>query len=789
MKMSFSKLFLFLFIFTCFYSSSYTRELTITGTVRDSSTEKPIAGVHVYVEHTDIGTTTGQDGCFHLYSAIQTGTLVFKHMGFKTYKNSFHLKRGSVLTVNAQLQKTVLKADEITVEAETGEPEVASYRMHGTDIREMATPVPDPMQVVKTFPGVTSQNDQSNFYHVRGGSYDENLIRINGFTMYQPHIVRKGYLENPSLVNPLMVERMNLKTGGFPVTFSNKLSSVLDIEYDKTCDKPISALLDIRTTGVDAVTKLQPAENLFVMAGYRKIDYGYLLHFGYKQGVYQPNYEDFQLSGIYHPAKILSLSWFSALARSRFKYVPGSYSSGSMKTGFHRFAYNKSRQQYNFNTRLYGIGLDYQKSEKLKLTFKSSFFQQREGEQTELTGLHRYTPQPRLITSADSMLMREFANSKFKGHYLNSQINLHSKLFSQAAIDIGVEWNGFDVSSFITQYDFVTKGYHYPHETETDTSLYIQPNNAFVREMKQDGQSFNWYGQAEITPTTYSLLRLGVRNSRIEHTGENLFMTRALLGFNLQSGHYVSLTAGNFIQPPVYKEYLHRDEHSPSLKSQKSIMYTVGVKGPFLMGTHLKAECYYKLLTDMISYEIQDVEMIYSGENDSKAKIYGFDVQLNWTSRDDLSQRISYSFLKAREDIYGDAYGYLPMLSERRHQISLFLEDKMKEFKNSYMHLRIHYGSGFPFTPEFMRFNEEKEEYETYYLGQRRARIPAYGRFDVGFTQKFFVLNSFHITLREEILNLFDHFNVLSYSPTPWNTMVKNKLSGRVYNIGIMIEY
>ena len=781
--------FLFLLIFNCF-SSSYTRELTITGTVRDSSTEKPIAGVYVYVEHTDMGTTTGQDGNFNLYSAKQTGTLVFKHIGFKAYKHSFHLKRGSVLTVNATLQKTVLKGDEVTVEAEKKDTEVASYQMHGTDIREMATPVPDPMQVVKIFPGVTSQNDQSNFYHVRGGSYDENLIRINGFTMYQPHIVRKGFLENPSLLNPLMVKRMNLKTGGFPVTFSNKLSSVLDIEYDKTCDKPISALLDIRTTGVDAVTKLQPAENLFVMAGYRKIDYGYLLHSGYKKGVYQPNYEDFQLSGIYHPAETLSLSWFSALASSRFKFVPKLYSSGSSRyTGYHEFQYNKSHQHYNFNTRLYGLGLDYQKSEKLKLTFKSSFFQQREGEQTELRGLHRYTPQPGLVTSADSMLMREFANSKFKGHYLNSQINLHSKLFSQAALDIGVEWNSFDVSSFIAQYDFVTSFSIFPDKTKFDTSLYIQPNDEFVREMKQDGQSLNWYAQAEITPTTCSLLRLGVLNSRIEHTGENLFMTRALLGFNLESGHYVSLTAGNFIQPPVYKEYLHRDEHSPSLKSQKSIMYTLGVEGPFLSGTHLKAECYYKSLTDMISYEIQDVEVIYSGENDSKAKIYGFDVQLNWTSRDDLGQRISYSYLKARENIYGDAYGYLPMLSERRHQISLYLEDKMKEFKNSYMHLRILYGSGFPFTPEFMRFNEEKQEYETYYLGQRRARLSAYGRFDVGFTQKFSVLHAFHITVREEILNLFDHFNVLSYSPTPWNTMVKNQLSGRVYNIGIMIEY
>jgi len=759
------------------------------GTVADSSTGKPIPGINVYIENTQEGTTTDKDGYFHLLSTKRSGALVFKHIGFKTYKHSFHLKSDSVLTINVKLRKSVIKTDAITVEAKKGDAGISSYQIQATDIQEMATPIPDPLQVVKTFPGVSSQNDQSNFYHVRGGSYDENLIRINGFTIYQPHIVRKGFLENPSLVNPLMVKSMNLKTGGFPVTFSNKLSSVLDIEYDKKCDKTISALLDIRTTGVDAVTKLQPAKNLFVMAGYRKIDYGYLLDSGLKKGVYQPNYEDFQLSGIYHPAKTLSLSWFSAHASSRFKFVPESYSNVFTFTGYHNFDYNKSHQQYNFNTRLYGLSLDYQKSDKLKLTFKSSFFQQREGEQTELNCLQRYTPHPWILTAADSMLMREFANSKFKGQYLNCQINLHSKLFSQAAIDVGVEWNNFNISSFISQYDFEINLSPYPHKTESDTSLYIKPSNEFVRKMGQDGQSFNWYGQAEITPTTYSLLRLGVRNSRIEHTGETLFMMRALLGFNLESGHYVSLTAGNFIQPPVYKEYLHRDEHSPALKSQKSIMYTVGIEGPFLLGTHLKAECYYKSLTDMISYEIQDVEVIYSGENDSKAKIYGFDVQLNWTSRDDLSQRVSYSYLKARENIYGDAYGYLPMLSERQHQISLYLEDKMKEFENSYMHLRILYGSGFPYTPKLMRYNEEKEEYETYYLGQRRARTPIYGRFDVGFTQKFTILDFANITLREEILNLFDHVNVLSYSPTPWNTMLKNKLSGRVYNIGMMVEF
>ncbi len=777
--MLFKSTLIFSLTFVFIQSNLFSQPLYLTGVVTDSVNTTAIQGVNVFIENTNIGGITDVEGRFCLIANKKTGRIVFQHIAYEKNKKKFLFKACDSIHFNIRLAQKVLVSEELFVEAEMATPEIAGYKIKEKNIRELASPVPDPMQAIKILPGVASQNDQTNFFNARGGNYDENLIRINGFIIYQPQIVRKGFLENPSLVNPLMVKRMNLNLGNYSVLYSDKLSSVLDIEYAQNSFKKTTFLFDIGTTGFDGVIKFQPSPELFIMAGWRKTDYGYLFKSALKRGVYLPFYQDFQTSGIYRPYKKVSFSWQTIHAKSEFRFLPQTYTYTSYYTGYHNFIYNDSKQDYKFDTSLLGVKLKYSHSNKFYISCSASIFRQDEIEHTALSGLLRYTPHPWIISKPDSMLLNEYANSKFRGVYYNARLNLHTKNISYVGCDFGIEWNSFDISSFISQYNY---------SVSRDTILVIQPSTNFALDMKNNSSTYSVYGQLKTILTKNSFLRLGLRGSLVEQTDEQLLMYRALLGIKIRSSHYLTVSAGSFSQPPVYKELLHQDEGT-NLKSQKSTVFTFGVDGPFWWKTQLKAQAYYKSLSDLISYRINDVQVIYSGENDSKGRIYGFDMQLGWKPAKDLTNRLSYSFLSAREDIVGDSYGYLPMPSERKHQLSFFAQDKMSKFKNSFMYLRILYGTGFPYTPQSMRFNEETNTYMVIKAKRNSGRTSLYGRFDVGFTQQFEFRSGLKISLREEVLNLFNHFNVLSYSYTPWNTRVKNKMGGRYYNIRISMQF
>jgi len=136
-----------------------------------------------------------------------------------------------------------------------------------------------------------------------------------------------------------------------------------------------------------------------------------------------------------------------------------------------------------------------------------------------------------------------------------------------------------------------------------------------------------------------------------------------------------------------------------------------------------------------------------------------------------------------------DERGYFPMPTDRRHQIAFFTEDYMERYKNSKMHMRIVIGTGFPYTPYSYNYDDSTEKLLLMMAPQNSTRLPFYSRFDIGYTQEFKLFNKYRIIFREEILNLFNNFNVLSIEKTPWNKPIKYSLSGRVFNLGIMAEF
>src|SRR5699024_3024898 len=104
--------------------------------------------------------------------------------------------------------------------------------------------------LLKTLPGVSSNNELSTQYTVRGGNYDENLVYVNGIEVYRPQLIRSGQQEGLSFVNPDLVRNVDVSAGGFQAKYGDKLSSVLDIEYKRPVD--FEASLDLSLLGGSA---------------------------------------------------------------------------------------------------------------------------------------------------------------------------------------------------------------------------------------------------------------------------------------------------------------------------------------------------------------------------------------------------------------------------------------------------------------------------------------------------------------------------------------------------------
>ncbi len=286
----------------------------------------------------------------------------------------------------------------------------------------------------------------------------------------------------------------------------------------------------------------------------------------------------------------------------------------------------------------------------------------------------------------------------------------------------------------------------------------------------------------------------GIRLVTFGATSELIAMPRTSITFTASPRLSLSLAAGRHAQPPVYKEYLGGSKSGKiDFNAQRSDQIGAGFVYGIRNSLHWSTDIYYRHQLRMISYQVDDLRISYATSNDARGYVWGINSKIRGKA-DSLIGIASYGFLVAREDIKGDSRGHIPMPSDQRHTLSLYLEDRMylgiietRLLKYSRFYLRILYGTGFPYTPQVVQGNGRLVN------GPRNSRQgEPYFRFDVGLTQGIRIAeNVFH--LRQEIANLFDQYNVVGYSYFPtWQgepIEVKRSLGRRVYNLGVVWEF
>ncbi len=265
-------------------------------------------------------------------------------------------------------------------------------------------------------------------------------------------------------------------------------------------------------------------------------------------------------------------------------------------------------------------------------------------------------------------------------------------------------------------------------------------------------------------------------------------MPRLTVVYYLTEKFSILFGLGRYSQPPLYKEFrsLGLDQTS-TLKAQKSLQITSGFEKQWGATNSFKTEAYYKKLSDVISYELMDVRTVYSGKNDAVGYVYGIDTHLRGNFAKSSTGWLSYSYMIAREDIKHDSEGWVPRPSDIRHTFAATLQDRMPQFPGSSIHIRLLFGSGYKYTFRYLD-KDDNGNYVEVFGKRNRWTIPWYRRFDIGFTQEFHLRDKYRVTLRQEILNLFDRYNILGYT---WlsELRIEHGLSRRTFNIGATVEF
>ncbi len=772
-------LILFFSVSDVLYSFS-SEKIKLTGKVTDDSTGKPLANANIIISNQNSGTITDQSGLYLLNLSAGTYTIIFSYIGYHSQEKIITLLPDSdPVILNISLKLKVIPGKEIFITAQSLDPPIARLEIPPPKLISIVNPLPDALISLKTLPGVSSGNDQSTFYNIRGGNYDENLIYLNGIEIYQPLLVRKGIAENPSLVNPYLIQTINLRTGAFPVKYGDKLSSALDISYRNGNSHRISGVLGLSSISGNLALEGPLGKKATWILGIRKVNYGYLLEALQTKGSYTPDFKDIQLGFTWQMNSRNRLQFFGLFGDSQFKSKPESWNSQSTRTIV--TSMNMSGEEtFNYQTGVVGFHLHDQFSDKIQAQIGVYSFNQWEKENTlveyKITSLSFHST----YFEHDLLSFSQPDGIEFYKTKLNTSLN---RLFFRSTyqftqhhqINLGIELNSYKFDDKL-------------HQQAENLSAFevVQPGTITSADLI-NSTGVSAYGEYFGQPWSFISLRTGLRFTAFDFNKEMLIMPRLSLIFHLEENTDLLTAAGRYTQPPLYKEFRSAGkERSANLKAQKSDQFTLALERRWAENLSLRIEAYYKQLRDLISYDLWDVRLVYSGRNDAVGYVYGWDAHLRGDFIPDCLAWLSYSYMVAREDLDYDDEHWVPRPSDQRHVFAAALQDKMVRFPGSRLHIRILYASGYHYTYQMVTKNEAGEEV-TIFSKRNAFTTPFYRRFDIGFTQQF-KLKNFEITLREEILNLFNIYNVLGYS---WisGTKLEQALSRRTYDIGVQVTF
>ncbi len=771
---------------------TFSQLTLIKGAVTDSSSN-PVENVTVSLLKRTSGTVTDKNGnySFSIPADSNEYDVVFSHIGFRTQLKTVKCDPG-IIIINITLSVITTDIGEITVRSGRNDLTAPVMSIPVKDIHFLPSASGSFEAILKTLPGVSSNNELTSQYSVRGGNFDENIVYVNDIEIFRPFLVRSGEQEGLSFINSDLVSSIKFSSGGFSAIYGDRMSSVLDIVYRKPRSAKGSFNPGLLTSSVhyEGVSRNQ---KLSWLVGMRYKSSRLMLKTLDARGNYQPVFADIQSLISYKTGEKSSLSLLSAFSSNTYNFIPQSREStfGSESMAYRLYVLFGGREKDRYNT--WNSVLTWEYSEKNSLNHKVIFasFNTSEKEYFDIRGWYSLNTLDKENGSenfTDSLM--NIGIGSWISHARNMlNANIYSltykgdKKWENTSFNWGIKAKNDNFSDKIREWTLVdSAGYSIPSNSD------ILQLNSFVSSRNIVS---NWLYDTYLQGSRSLLLGYhkvsivaGIRALYDAYTKETLISPRGSV--SIEEGKNLSfyLSGGIYYQPPLYREMRYPDGSlNSNIKSQKSFHTVLGMNYYFRAWDRpfsLTAELYNKILTNIVPYRLDNVRIIYSGENSAEGYSRGLDLRLNGEFVPDAESWISLSVMDSKLKIPSENSGKFPSPSDQMFNMNIFFQDWLPGYPTWRAHLNISFVTGIPI---FSPFNNRYDQYH---------RLPAYRRVDLGITKvikgpkasmknvkqlKFFN----EIYAGAEVFNLLDINNTISYF---WIRTVNN-LSGQTRQFAV----
>lgn len=790
------KLFILQILCLCAYASASAQSFTLTGKVIDENND-PVEFASVSCAKQGKMTMTALNGTYSLQlQSADSVEIRFSMIGYKTKVRVLRRPRGKQ-TMQVVLHSSDNALSEVTITGkriETGQTQELSKE----HIKNMPSTTGNAVEeMIQSQAGVSTHSELSSQYNVRGGSFDENSVYINNVEIFRPFLVRSGQQEGISVINPDMVEKIGFSTGGYEARYGDKMSSALNIEYRRP--KRFEASATASMLGASAFVGMSNKKFSW-SNGLRYKTTKYLLGSMDTKGEYQPTFIDYQTYLTYSPNKRWDIKFLGNISDNHYNFTPEDRETnfGTMENVKAFKVYFDGHEKDVFRTFFGSLGITRKFGENTSLSLIASAFNTREQEKYDIQGQYWLT---QTETSENLGVGTYFQHTR---NYLKAHVESAKLLFKtkQKKHDIEAaftyKWEHINENSVEYEMRDSSK-YSIPHTGKDLYMIYSMRAKNTLTANRIEAYAQGTYRFTGSAGKTLYTLNYGVRLAYWSFTKETILSPRLSLGIIPAFNDNITMrfATGLYYQAPFFKEI--RDTTTVNgityaslnrkAKSQRSIHFIAGFDYRFKMNNRpfkFTAEAYYKALGNLVPYSVNNVKVVYYGDNMCNGHAAGLDLKLFGEFVPGTDSWVSLSLMNTSMKLNGKS---IPLPTDQRYAVNMFFTDYFPGTTRWKMSLKLALADGLPFSAPHRE------------LESNVFRAPAYKRADIGLNYRIIDNNDRHnkrnpirnLWVGAECLNLLGINNVNSYywitDVTGQQYAVPNYLTGRQINVKVSVDF
>lgn len=790
------KIFILQILCLCAYASASAQSFTLTGKVIDENND-PVEFASVSCAKQGKMTMTALNGTYSLQlQSADSVEIRFSMIGYKTKVRVLRRPRGKQ-TMQVVLHSSDNALSEVTITGkriETGQTQELSKE----HIKNMPSTTGNAVEeMIQSQAGVSTHSELSSQYNVRGGSFDENSVYINNVEIFRPFLVRSGQQEGISVINPDMVEKIGFSTGGYEARYGDKMSSALNIEYRRP--KRFEASATASMLGASAFVGMSNKKFSW-SNGLRYKTTKYLLGSMDTKGEYQPTFIDYQTYLTYSPNKRWDIKFLGNISDNHYNFTPEDRETnfGTMENVKAFKVYFDGHEKDVFRTFFGSLGITRKFGENTSLSLIASAFNTREQEKYDIQGQYWLT---QTETSENLGVGTYFQHTR---NYLKAHVESAKLLFKtkQKKHDIEAaftyKWEHINENSVEYEMRDSSK-YSIPHTGKDLYMIYSMRAKNTLTANRIEAYAQDTYRFTGSAGKTLYTLNYGVRLAYWSFTKETILSPRLSLGIIPAFNDNITMrfATGLYYQAPFFKEI--RDTTTVNgityaslnrkAKSQRSIHFIAGFDYRFKMNNRpfkFTAEAYYKALGNLVPYSVNNVKVVYYGDNMCSGHAAGLDLKLFGEFVPGTDSWVSISLMNTSMKLNGKS---IPLPTDQRYAVNMFFTDYFPGTTRWKMSLKLALADGLPFSAPHRE------------LESNVFRAPAYKRADIGLNYRIIDNNDRHnkrhpirnLWVGAECLNLLGINNVNSYywitDVTGQQYAVPNYLTGRQINVKVSVDF